>query len=429
MHLILAVPVLGLMGLVAVRCLMAWGVPSPLPAAFFAGKAPTPPGAYTPSRRELWKVFGLAMGIRLALLGVVALCLAMTANQGLSRPSIEGSFQLWDARHYIALIEKGYGGYQEDGKHIFLVFFPLYVWVTRLVRLVVPSTIGAGVLVSVLSYGWGCCWVYRLAGLVFGRRIAWDTVLFLSVFPFSLFFGAVMTEGLFLLTTSAACYFALRRRWLAYGIWGVLAAMTRMTGLLVIVPAFIELGRAVRLLQRPARRPIGRWLLPALGKLPLLLLPLLGTGVYLLLNWRIDGDPLAFVVHQRHWHQGGMPVPQVLAYLWHYLRMYFRQPIGWSVWLPELVLFVVCFGVLALACRHRAVPASLLGYGLLYLLANYSLSWLLSGGRYLSCGVPLFMLEAYLVKDKPVLREYLLVAQAMLLGAYLFAYINHAPVM
>ena len=34
----------------------------------------------------------------------------------------------WDAWHYVNLAELGYEGYVENGQHLFVVFFPLYVW-------------------------------------------------------------------------------------------------------------------------------------------------------------------------------------------------------------------------------------------------------------------------------------------------------------
>ena len=121
-------------------------------------------------------------------------------------PACMRAMNRWDAGHYIQLVEQGYAGYMEDGQHLFLVFFPAYVWVVRLVRLLVPDTAAAGMLVSTLCYAWGCCWVYRLAAACFGGRVAADAVRLLSLYPFSFFFGTVMTEGLFLLTSSAACF-------------------------------------------------------------------------------------------------------------------------------------------------------------------------------------------------------------------------------
>ena len=49
-------------------------------------------------------------------------------------------------------------------------------------------------------------------------------------------------------------------------------------------------------------------------RLPLVLLPGVGTLLYLLLNSWVDGDPFAFVTHQEHWYQG---------YLW--IDVYKRQ--------------------------------------------------------------------------------------------------------
>lgn len=417
--------VMALFLVLAVRCLGLFGAPLPQPAPA-SGPVRKP---YLPTRRTLLRVFLGALGLRLAMLLAMAAATAFFGEEGLTWESLRDGFLRWDAQHYVNLIEQGYSQYQEEGKHIFLVFYPLYVWVSRAVRLAVPSTIGAGLLVSVISYAWGCCWVYRLAGLVSNRRTALYTVLLLSAYPFSFFFGTVMTEGLFLLTTSAALYFALRRKWLFYGVWGALAALTRMTGILVMLPALIALLEDGQPLRPPVWQSLkksGRWLLKTL---PLILLPLLGAAGYWLLNWHVDGDPFAFAGHQEHWHQGGMWVSQVLAYIWHYMADVLCQPMGWAVWLPELALFGVFFLVLALCVWREKIPAGLAVYGFCYLIANYSLSWLLSAGRYLSCGAVLFLFAAVLTERKPVLRGFLLISEAVLLGVYFFAYLAHAPIM
>ncbi len=424
-NLLLSAAVLGLFLALALRCLGLAGAPLPQPAGA-SGVVRKP---YLPSRKTLLWVFLGALGLRLAMLLAIAAHTAFTNEKGLTWQALKGSFLLWDARHYINLIEQGYSGYQEDGKHIFLVFYPFYVWVVRAVRLAVPSTIGAGLLVSVVSYAWGCCWVYRLAGLAANRRTALYTVLLLSAYPFSFFFGTVMTEGLFLLTTSASLYFALRRKWLFYGIWGALAALTRMTGVLVMVPALLALLEDAKPLRPPVRQSLKKSWLCLLKALPLILLPLLGAAGYWALNWHVDGDPFAFAGHQEHWHQGGMWVSKVLVYIWQYGAKNLTQPIGWAVWLPELALFGLCFLLLALCAWREKAPAGLLAYGFCYLIANYSLSWLLSAGRYLSCGVAFFLFAAILTERRPILRGFLLVTEAVLLGAYYFSYLSHAPIM
>ena len=79
----------------------------------------------------------------------------------------------------------------------------------------------AGLMVSFLCYSAGCVYLYRLAAWELGKGAARRTVLFLSLFPYAFFFGGVMTEGLFLLTTAAALWHIRRHRWWRAGMWGV----------------------------------------------------------------------------------------------------------------------------------------------------------------------------------------------------------------
>ena len=143
--------------------------------------------------------------------------------------------------------------------------------------LVLPNTALAGALLSTLCYAWGCCWVYKTGVECCGKRRRRTRCCSLSLFPYSFFFGTVMTEGLFLLTTSAACYCALRHKWAAYAVWGCLSAMTRMTGFLVLVPAAVELLKTVQPLRPPAGQSLRAAWKALDRKIPLLLCPLLGT--------------------------------------------------------------------------------------------------------------------------------------------------------
>lgn len=419
---LLTIPILLLFLAVAARCLESWGLALPGPGWIKSCEANEP---YRPGLRELEKVFTFALLFRVFMFGVMFLCTMLSGGEN-GLEGLRGQFTRWDAGHYINLIENGYAEYQENGEHLFLVFYPLYVWAARAVRLLVPNTAAAGLWVSCFSYAGGCCFVYRTAAKLLGKEGARDSLLLLSLYPFSFFFGTVMTEGLFLLTTSAACYYALERKWLPYGIWGAMAALTRMTGVLVIVPGLIELLTELRPLEGPVKGSVKRALPGFLKKLPAILMPLLGSVGYLLLNWYVDGDPLAFRVHQAHWYQGGMWISGVLKYLWGYFCGNAGNANGYAIWLPELVLFVLTFAVLALAVKGKP---SLLAYAFCYFVVNYSLSWLLSAGRYLSCCFPLFIFGAGLLRGRPNLRQGIYFAGAALTGVYFYAYLNGAQIM
>lgn len=422
---ILSLPILLLFVWLAARCLIVWGAPVSFPRVLTSRTEPAQEPS-TPSLRDMAKVFVWALGIRLAVLLAVYVCV-MLSDAG--PDAFAAKLRLWDAKHYINLVENGYAGCEENGQHLFLVFFPLYVWITRLVGFIIPNTAAAGVAVSVLCYAGGCCYIYRLAAERWSRSVADSAVLFLSFFPFSFFFGTVMTESLFLLTTSAACYYIMKRQWVRFGIAGALAALTRMTGVLVIVPAVVVLLEELRPLCPPIKESLKKALPPFFRTLPLLLLPLLGALGYLGLNYYVDGDPFAFVGHQEHWHQGSMWISKVLVYIWEYLCGKISESVGWATWAPNLVLFLVFFVVLVLAARRRANHPGLLAYAFCYLFANYSLSWLLSAGRYMSCGFLFFIFAAELTQSRPNLQRLVLGGEALFLGIYLYAYLTGAHIM
>ena len=59
-------------------------------------------------------------------------------------------------------------------------------------------------------------------------------------------------------------------------------------------------------------------------------------------------------------------------------------------------------------------------YGFVYLVLNYSLSWLLSAGRYLSCGLPFFLFAAALTENRRWLT--ILISAGMSIGFVLMLY-------
>lgn len=420
----LAVCLLGL--LVVYRCLAAWGLRAPGSLARHAVEE-GPPAAQ--GLQPGWKIFLLGAGSRVGLLLAGMAAAILLSDGGLTWERAFQQLQRWDAAHYIHLIEEGYQGYTENGQHLFLVFFPGYVWAARLLRLVIPSTALAGTALSCLCYGGACCYLYRLAGEAYNGRVARNALLYMSLFPFSFFSGLVMTEGLFLLATTGACWYAWRGKWLAFGLFGALAALTRMTGLLVIVVGVIRLLEAYRPLEPPVGKSLGRCWKPLLLRLPLTLLPAAGTLLYLLLNLWVDGDPFAFASHQEHWHQGYLWISQVVEYIGHYLGDNLGSSFGWAVWAPALALFVVGLALLYWAALRKGHPTGLLAYGFCFFVATYSLSWLLSAGRYLSTCFVLFLFLAKLTQRRPALRAALLGGEGVLLGVYLCAFLAGAQVM
>ena len=369
------------------------------------------------SREEALKVFLWALLFRLAIFAAVGLFTCLILYPGSGPDAALWTWERWDALHYVKLAELGYSGYIEDGKHLFLVFFPLYPWLMRLISLLTGITMAAGLLISFFSYAGGCVYLYKLAAWELGEGAARRAVLFLSVFPYAFFFGGIMTESLFLLTTAAGLWYIRQHRWWIAGLIGILAAMTRMHGILLIGAAAAEL---VEDRGRFDWREIGH-------RLPALLLPVLGTLVYLLLNWQVGGDPFAFTVMQEHWSQGFCWISDTLWYVLKNALSYPTEAVRYQLWIPTILLFPIFFALTVYA-RKRMRSMYVL-YGYVYLVLNYSLSWLLSAGRYLSCALPFFLFMAALTEKRRWLT--ILAAVGMSIGFVitLYGYLTGGQIM
>ncbi len=193
----------------------------------------------------------------------------------------------WDGQWYVRIAREGYRA------RVSAAFFPLYPLLLRVLSpLVAHSYVVVGVALSLACYVAAMVVLYRLVTIDYGDRVASWTVVFASVFPTSFFFQAVYTESIFLLTTVTCLYFARRERWLLAGLAGFLAALTRNTGILVLLPMalFYLSARGWRLRQLDRRLAFFA-LVPA------------GLALWMVYLLAKFGDPLAFSRAQDYWHR------------------------------------------------------------------------------------------------------------------------------
>lgn len=165
----------------------------------------------------------------------------------------------------------------------------------------------AGVAISLAACFGAFALLYRLALPRLGDAGATRTVLYLAIFPFALFLGAVYSESLFLLFAVASFLSAEQQRFLRSGIAAGLALLTRPLGIALLPALALIAWRAPR---RGA----------ALARLAAA--PALFALYPLTLWWRV-GDPLAFVHAQDTWSRELSPLGP-LGGVWDGLRA------GWA---------------------------------------------------------------------------------------------------
>jgi uncharacterized membrane protein (UPF0136 family) len=183
--------------------------------------------------------------------------------QGLAGWLVE-PFRNWDGTWYRLVAIDGYNPEMAAKA----AFWPLYPWLMDAgARLTgwTPETIGY--LISNIAFFFALYFLFRLVSHDFDVTVAQRTLWAVALFPTAFFFNAVYTESLFFLLVVAALYMARRGDWWLAGGIGLLAALTRSAGVMLLAPF------AVLFIQQFGWNP-ARWFprafgaaLPALGPL------------------------------------------------------------------------------------------------------------------------------------------------------------------
>jgi hypothetical protein len=140
----------------------------------------------------------------------------------------------WDAGSYLAIAQNGYS----PGLYL-RAYFPAYPTLVRAGAWSPRATLITAIVVALAAFAAALYLLHRLVSLECGARAADLTVAAVAFSPMALFFSAAYTESLFL-ALSVGCFYAARRGWWARaGVAGALAAATRTTGVLLLVPLLV----------------------------------------------------------------------------------------------------------------------------------------------------------------------------------------------
>jgi hypothetical protein len=206
---------------------------------------------------------------------------------GLTLPGLDGlagflvePFRHWDGTWYVTVANEGYNTTHSANA----AFWPLYPWLMNLgSRLTGWEPEVIGYLISNVAFFFAIYYLHRIVTLDFSDTVARRTVWALALFPTAFFFTAIYTESLFFLFAVAALYYARQREWLLAGIIGLLAALTRSAGVMLLAPF------GILFLQQYGWNP-RRWFPTAFAAA----LPALGPIIF---SWHLTTKELNFL----HW--------------------------------------------------------------------------------------------------------------------------------
>jgi hypothetical protein len=159
-----------------------------------------------------------------------------------NRPDLGYATAIWaraDAHWFVDIAQHGY---QRNGGAVFYPLYPLLVGL--LGRVFGGYYVTAGIVVSLACCAGAFVMLYRLALPRLGGDGARRAVVYLALFPMSLFLQAVYSESLYLVCCLGAFSLAERRRWPAAAVVTGLAMLTRLAGVALLPPLLLLAWRS-----------------------------------------------------------------------------------------------------------------------------------------------------------------------------------------
>lgn len=299
------------------------------------------------------------------------------------------SFLRWDSGWYRDIIKEGYSYNPEKQSNV--AFFPLYPLLVKIISSVffISSDI-AGILLSNILLFFALFFVYKISSVYLKKRGTERVLILMLIFPTSFFYSCFYTESLYLLTTAASFWFFLKKQYFFAGIFGFLASLTRVTGVLIFLSCGVELCWNYSRKKEVFNKEI----------LYLLLIPC-GLITYMLfLYWQFN-EPLAFIKIQDLWARGDKTFPLItLAESWKNINFFFPKDSHNTIQFLEL-FFSIYFLVLGIfAFLKNLLTPSLLIFSLVSILLPLSTGTTTSMLRYILPLFPIFIILGYLSKNR-----------------------------
>jgi len=235
--------------------------------------------------REDWLVIGWALAIKVLVfaLGAASYHAFEEKDVPFGRPWLK-IWNQWDAIHFLRLAEFGYSAADKFKAW----FYPFYPWCVRAFSYIGGDFLTASFVVSGIALLFVVVILRRVATVEWNATIARRTVYFFLIFPTAFYLHIGYTESLFLVLAVASIFAARKERWWLAGVLGAFAWMTRANGIILLPTLAVEAAHQWTTIRRWRWRWLWIAVVPA------------GFAVYLFLNWRISGDPFAFLKMRKH---------------------------------------------------------------------------------------------------------------------------------
>jgi Gpi18-like mannosyltransferase len=275
------------------------------------------------------------------------------------------NFTAWDSYWYKRIINDGYQ-FVNNGQEYSVAFFPLYPLLIRgLMFLGLPFE-PSGILINTVGFIGALIILYKWVEERHDKNTARLATAALAWCPMSVYGTVVYTEGLFLLTTTAALWAFDNKKYTWAAFWGALSTAARSPGL-ALIPAFIFVAWK-------EKREIKAYLSACFSAVGILLFSL-----YCHLKFN---DALAFIHVQKAWRSSAGFAWEAW---WKVLQKIFIGPVNVNAgylkdpWYP-LIFLIILISIYLLWRFRNSWNSSQVSYGFMTL---FFLLWVHGGDPFI----------------------------------------------
>lgn len=293
--------------------------------------------------------------------------------------AILGPWQRFDTLHYMRIAEQGYEVTEDS---VFPPLFPAAMagvgWLLGPILPQAERNLLAAIIISNAAFLGLLILLFRMAARELDKDAALRSIIYLTIFPTSFFLLAAYSESLFIFLAIGSILAARSGRFWMAGSLGLLASLTRTTGVVLILPLGYEY-----LIRRDFKISKVDWDSLAI------FLPLVGTVGFIL--WRsFAGLPPLGQIYEQYWYQTtGIPGTDMI-------RAFARMLEGKAAFTLFFDFFCALLLIVTtiLAFRKLGPTFGLFSTGLLLfiLLPTSDLKPLFSFSRYTLAFFPTFMI-------------------------------------
>jgi len=312
-----------------------------------------------------------------------------------------------------------------------LPFFPFYPTLIRLLHgLTDWPFIITGLVVSTACFLAALFVLHRLLQLEKRPQLFFLICLLYISFPTGHYLTAVYNDALFVLLSLTTLYFGRQHRYLAAGVFGFFATLSRLNGLALAAFLGFEYLLQVNpdLALKPTMKGLFQTFLQAFqprawwsrGIAWALLIPTAFLSYLAWIQWQF-GNWYLFFSGAQVWHRDHLTFP--LQTCWRYVKMILTVPMNTTVfWVAAAELFFALFYLVWLLWAWKKVRFSYLVF--------WAVSWLIPAvtgtfqgmPRYGLHILPLFLTIALWLDQKPVWVRWLWIAVSLVLQAVFVMY-------